>query len=113
VHLKSLDEREQRTLLSVKTTLVRRLRDIESSVRGLLRGFGFRFPRMLRARWAWSVREALAGNPMLLAIIDPLLDAPGNARSARHSGKARRDAARQDPACRRLMTMPGVGEAAS
>jgi transposase len=75
VHLKSLDAREQRTLLSARTTLVRRLRDIENSVRGLLRGFGFRFPRMLGTRWAWSVREALAGNPMLLTIIDPLLEA--------------------------------------
>ena len=62
-------------LLSARTTLVRRLRDIENSVRGLLRGFGFRFPRVLRARWAQSVREALAGNPTLLAIIDPSLAA--------------------------------------
>ncbi len=75
VHVKSMDARGQRVLLSARTTLVRRLRDIENSVRGLLRGFGFRFPRMLRARWAQSIREALAGNPTLLAIIDPLLAA--------------------------------------
>jgi transposase len=68
VHLKSMDAREQRVLLSARMTLVRRRRDIENGVRGLLRGFGLRFPRVLRVRWAQSVREALAGNPTLLAI---------------------------------------------
>ena len=75
VHVKSIDAREQRVPLSARTSLVRRLRDIGNSVRGLLRGFGFRFPRALRARRAQSVREALAGNPTRLAIIDPLLAA--------------------------------------
>ena len=114
VHVKSMDAREQRVLLSARTTLVRRLRDIENSVRGLLRGFGFRFPRMLRVRWAQNVREALAGNPMLLAIIDPLLVAGAALRDQLAILEKRvRDAARQDPVCHRLMTMPGVGEAAT
>jgi transposase len=110
VHVKSMDAREQRVLLSARTALVRRLRDIENSVRGLLRGFGFRFPRMLRVRWAQSVREALAGNPTLLAIIDPLLAAGAALRDQLAILEKRvRDAARQDPVCHRLMTMPGVG----
>lgn len=110
VHVKSMDAREQRVLLSARTTLVRRLRDIENSVRGLLRGFGFRFPRRLRARWAQSIREALAGNPTLLAIIDPLLAAGAALRDQLAILEKRvRDAARQDPVCPRLMTMPGVG----
>jgi transposase len=110
VHVKSMDAREQRVLLSARTTLVRRLRDIENSVRGLLRGFGFRFPRMLRARWAQSIREALAGNPTLLAIIDPLLAAGAALRDQLAILEKRvRDAARQDPVCHQLMTMPGVG----
>jgi transposase len=110
VHLKSMEAREQRVLLSARTSLVRRLRNIENSVRGLLRGFGFRFPRALRARWAHSVREALAGNPTLLAIIDPLLAAAAALRNQLAVLEKRvRDAARQDPVCHRLMTMPGVG----
>lgn len=110
VHVKSMDAREQRMLLSARTTLVRRLRDIENSVRGLLRGFGFRFPRMLRARWTQSIRGALAGNPTLLAIIDPLLAAGAALRDQLAVLEKRvRDAARQDPICHRLMTMPGVG----
>jgi transposase len=110
VHVKSMDAREQRVLLSARTTLVRRLRDIENSVRGLLRGFGFRFPRVLRVRWAQSVREALAGNPVLLAVIEPLLAAGAALRDQLAVLEKRvRDAARQDPVCHRLMTMPGVG----
>jgi len=53
-------------------------------VRGLLRGFGFRVPRVLRVRWAQSVRDALAGNPTLLAIIDPFL-AAGAALRGKHA----------------------------
>jgi transposase len=110
VHVKSTDAREQRVLLSARMTLVRRLRDIENSVRGLLRGFGFRFPRVLRARWSQHIREALAGNPTLLAIINPLLTAGTALRDQLAVLEKRvRDAARQDPVCHRLMTMPGVG----
>jgi hypothetical protein len=61
VHLRSLDAREQCTLLSTRTALVRRLRDIESSVRGMLRGFGFRFlwgPKQLRLGYSPSRRLA-------------------------------------------------------
>jgi len=65
---------------------------------------------MLRVRWAQSVREALAGNPTLLAIIDPLLAAGAALRDQLAILEKRvRDAARQDPVCHRLMTMPGVG----
>ena len=103
VHVKSMDAREQRVLLSARTALVRRLRDIENSVRGLLRGFGFRFPRMLRVRWAQSVREALAGNPTLLAIIEPLLTAGAALRDQLAILEKRvRDAARQDPVCQSI-----------
>jgi transposase len=44
VHVKSMDAREQRVLLSARTTLVRRLRDIENRVRGLCGGLVFASP---------------------------------------------------------------------
>ncbi len=114
VHLKTMNAREQRTLLSARSTLLRRLRDIENSVRGLLRGFGMRAPLLLRGRWANTIREMLAGNPMLLGIIEPLLVASTALRDQLAVLEKRtRDTARQDPVCRRLMTMPGVGETAS
>ena len=61
VHVKTMDAREQRTMLSARSTLMARLKDIENSVRGLLRGFGLRLPLLLRGRWDAGVREAVAG----------------------------------------------------
>jgi hypothetical protein len=41
-------------------------------------GFWVPLPTDVAGRWAWSVREALAGNPMLMAIIDRCLTPPGH-----------------------------------
>ena len=110
VHVKTPDAREQRTMLSARTTLMARLKDIENSVRGLLRGFGLRLPLRLRGRWDAGVREAVAGHPSLLQILDPLLMARRVLREQLIIlDKRVRDAARVDPVCRRLMTAPGVG----
>lgn len=110
VHVKTMDAREQRTMLSARATLMARLKDIENSVRGLLRGFGLRLPRLLRGRWDAGVREAVAGHPSLLQILDPLLVARRVLREQLILlDKRVRDAARVDPVCRRLMTAPGVG----
>jgi transposase len=110
VHLKTVDAREQRAMLSARTTLVARLKDIENSVRGLLRGFGLRLPKALRGRWDAGVREAVAGHPTLLQILEPLLVARGALREQLILlDKRVRDAAKADRVCRRLMTAPGVG----
>ena len=45
VHVKAADTREQRTRLAARDALVRRVRDLENSVRGLLRGYGLRVQR--------------------------------------------------------------------
>lgn len=72
VHLKSLDAREQRALLSARATLTRR-RAISRTACAVCYGvLGFASPRVLRAQWARSVHDVLPGNPMLLAITDRL-----------------------------------------
>ncbi len=110
VHVKSLDARECRALLSARSTLVRRLKDVENSVRGLLRGFGIRLVSMLCGRWAAKVREAIAGHPTLTLVMEPLLIARTALRDqVAVIDKRVRDAARQDPVCNRLMSVPGVG----
>jgi transposase len=75
VHVKSMDAREQRALLAARTTLVRRIRDVENSVRGLLRGFGLKLGVAGRRRWEERVREIVAGHPTLNAIFEPLIAA--------------------------------------
>jgi transposase len=56
------------------------------------------------------VRELIEGNPRLIGAIEPLLVAR-EALAAQFSllDKAVRDKARDDAACRRFMTIPGVG----
>ncbi|MEQ8731918.1 IS110 family transposase [Roseitalea porphyridii] len=110
VHLKSMDAREQRALLSARTTLARRLKDIENSVRGLLRGFGLKLGAVGRRRWEDRVRDVVSGHPTLSAILEPLVAA----RTALLEQLGRLDerllaVAREDPVCRLLMTAPGVG----
>ena len=110
VHVKSLSAREQRAMLAARSMLVARLKDIENSVRGLLRGFGLRLPRALRGRWEAGVREAIEGHPTLVQIFEPLLMAREALREQLIIlDKRVRDAARADRVGRRLMSAPGVG----
>ena len=109
VHIKAVDTREQRTRLAARDTLVRRLRDLEN-VRGLLRGYGLRVPLALRGRWDAAVRQLVAGHPGLTGIFEPLLLARAVLQEQLAVlDKQVRDAARADPVCKRLMTVPGVG----
>lgn len=110
VHVKAVSAREQRARISARETLVRQLRDLENSVRGLLRGFGLRVPPLLRARWADAVRTLIDGHPSLPMIFAPLLQAREALREQLASlDRQVRNAARENPVCRRLMTVPGVG----
>jgi transposase len=110
VHVEAASARERRVLLAARDTLARRMRDLDNAVRGLLRGFGLRPPRLLRQRWSHAVRDLIGGHRMLTASIEPIL----NAREAlalefERLDKLVRDQARSDRVCRRLMTIPGVG----
>ena len=67
-------------------------------------------PRALRGRWDAAVSDCLCGHPTLLAIFEPLLAARRALQEQLAVLDRRvRDAARADPVCRRLMTVPGVG----
>ena len=110
VHAKAACARERRVLLGARDTLARRRRDLDNSVRGLLRGFGLRPPRGLRERWSGAVRQLIAAHPMLMAAIDPILVARDRlGEELARLDKLVRDQARDDAVCRRLMTVPGVG----
>jgi transposase len=108
--MKTASARERRVLLGARDALVRRMRDLDNSVRGLLRGFGLRPPRLLRGRWSDAVRELITAHPMLMAAIEPILVArDGLCEELARLDKLVRDQARDDAVCRRLMTVPGVG----
>lgn len=110
VHVKTATARERRVLLSARESLLRRLKDLDNSVRGLLRCFGLRPPRLLRARWSGAVRELIEGHPALTDAISPILEARDClAEQLGRLDKRVRDEARNDAVCRRLVTVPGVG----
>jgi transposase len=110
VHVKDVSAREQRARLTARETLLRQVRDLENSMRGLLRGFGLRVPPSLRRRWSDAVRRLVSDHPILPGIFEPMLQA----REALVDqlvllDRQVRNAARDDQVCRRLMTVPGVG----
>jgi len=110
VHVKTMEAREQRALLTARSTLVRRLRDVENSVRGLLRGFGLRAPRLLRGGWDLAIRDLIAGHPALPGIIEPLLQVRAALRDQLAPvDRQIRSATKANPVCHRLMSIPGVG----
>jgi transposase len=110
VHRKSADAQEVRALLVGRKLLQSKLRDVEFSIRGILRGFGLKVGEVSKRCFAARVEELIAGHAMLEAVIGAMLAA----RSGLHSEFMRLHRAmlaivRGDEVCRRLMTAPGVG----
>jgi transposase len=107
--VKSALSQDLRALLTARKLLVAKLRDLDSGIRGLLRGFGLKVGQVGERSFPSRIRE-LIGGLSLEAVVVPLLQ-------ARAAPIAERDrlhelvmaAARRDEVCRRLMTVPGVG----
>ncbi len=110
VHRKSADAQEVRALLVGRKLLQAKLRDVEFSIRGILRGFGLKVGEVSKGRFAARVEELIAGHAMLEEVVGAML----TARSSLHSEFMRLHRkmlaiVRGDAVCRRLMTVPGVG----
>ena len=114
VHSKSLVAQEVRALLGGRKMLLGKLLDVELSIRGILRGFGLKLGETTKSRFAGRVRELAAGQAMLEAVVEPMLRAREALRTEAAALHRRMLAVvREHEVCRRLMTVPGVGEAAS
>jgi len=110
VHRKSPPAQEIRALLAWRKLLQAKLRDVELSVRGPLRGFGLKVGEVSKGRFAARANELIAGHEMLEEVIGAMLRAREGLR-AEFARLHRRMLAvvRGDAVCRRLMTVPGVG----
>src|SRR5512133_1949787 len=75
VHRKSPPAQEVRALLAGRKLLQAQLRDVELSIRGLLRGFGLKVGEVSKGRFAARVRELVGGQPTLERVIEPMLRA--------------------------------------
>src|SRR3954466_10768472 len=110
VHCKSAPAQEVRALLVARKQLQAKMRDVELSLRGLLRGFGLKVGEISKGQFSARVRTLVAGHTMLERIAEAMLQA----REAlqKEFGKLHRAMlaiVRADAVCRRLMTVPGVG----
>jgi transposase len=73
VHCKSMGAQETRALLTARKLVQSKLRDIENSLRGILRGFGLKVGKTTPRSFAGRVRELTAGHPALQTIGQALL----------------------------------------
>jgi transposase len=110
VHVKSEEAQRTRMLLVNRQQLLTKAMDFENSVRGSLKVFGLRVGVVTRREFEARVLELVTDDRILLAITEPML----RVRRALFEEFERLDRlcqqlARQDPVCRRLMTVPGVG----
>ena len=110
VHCKSVSAQEVRAVLGARKAVQQGFIALEMSLRGLLRNFGLKVGTISRGRFEYRIRELAAGNPMLEAATGPMLRARAALRKEL-AGLERsvRQLAQDDPVCRRLMSMPGIG----
>ncbi len=110
VHAKSASAQEVRSLLTARKLLQGKLLDLESGIRGLLRGFGLKVGPISRGRFEARILELVSGQAVLETVIGSMLAA----RAALQTEFARLHRSlltlvRADPICRRMMSVPGVG----
>lgn len=110
VHAKSASAQEVRALLTARKLIQAKLLDVESGIRGVLRGFGLKVGSISRGRFEMRILELVDGNTILEAVISSML-AARNALQKEFTRLHRELLAlvRADPVCRQLMSVPGVG----
>ncbi|HYX47207.1 MAG TPA: IS110 family transposase [Sphingomicrobium sp.] len=110
VHAKSASAQEVRALLTARKLIQAKLLDVESGVRGVLRGFGLKVGPISRGRFEMRILELADGNAILEAVIGSML-AVRTALQKEFTRLHRELLAlvRADPVCRQLMSVPGVG----
>ena len=110
VHCKSLAAQETRAMLTARTLVQSKLHDVESSVRGILRGFGLKVGRTTSTRFAGRIKELVAGHPSLEVLAEALLAVHAVLlREFKGFEKRVRTTARHDARARLLMSTTGVG----
>jgi transposase len=110
VHCKSIEAQEVRALLTARKLVQAKLRDVENSLRGILRGFGLKVGKTTDRSFAGRVQALAAGQPSLQTITEALLAVRAVLlREFTGLEKRVRLMARGDLRARLLMSMPCVG----
>jgi transposase len=110
VHAKSVSAQEVRALLTARKLIQAKLLDLESGMRGVLRGFGLKVGSISRGRFEVRILELVEGQVMLETVVGSMLScrAALEAEFKRLHRELLR-LVRADPVCRQLMSVPGVG----
>jgi transposase len=110
VHVKTLTSQKRRALLTARKLVQEKAIAIENDVRGMLRNFGLKVGVVSTAGFEARIRELIEDMPDLASIMVPLLMVRQKLRETFMTLHRQLLAVvRDDTACRRLMTIPGVG----
>jgi transposase len=110
VHCKSMGAQETRSLLTARKLVQSKLRDVENSLRGILRGFGLKVGKTTELKFAGRIKELVTGHPHLEMIAKALLAVHAVLRNEfKAFEKQVRKMARSDTRARLLMSTPAVG----
>jgi transposase len=110
VHCKSMEAQETRAMLTARKLVQKGLREVEASLRGILRGFGLKVGKVPATQFEARVKELVAGHPNLEALATSMLTVRAALRREFNSFERRvRAIARNDTRASLLMTTPGVG----
>jgi transposase len=110
VHCKSTSAQETRALLTARKLVQSKLRDVENSLRGILRGFGLKVGKTTEREFAGRIAELVAGHPHLQVIGEALLAVRAVLRKEFAAfEKQTRTMARSDMQARLLTSVPAVG----
>ena len=97
-------------MLTARKLVQTKLRDVENSLRGILRGFGLKVGKTTPKTFAGRIRELVAGHPSLAPIGESLLAVRDVLRREFNAFEKRvRAMARSDAKARLLMSTPAVG----
>ena len=109
VHAKSASA-QVRALLTARKLIQGKLLDVESGIRGVLRGFGLKVGPISRGRFETRILELVDGHATLEEVIGAMLSARAALESEfKRLHRALLALVRDDPVCRQLMSVPGVG----
>jgi transposase len=110
VHCKSTSAQETRAFLTTRRLIEGKLRDIELSLRGNLRGFGLKVGKTTATTFAERIKQLVSGHPTLEVVAESLLAVREVLlREFRSYEKRLRTMARHDERTKLLMTTTGVG----
>ena len=110
VHCKSLSAQETRATLTARKLVQSKLRDMENSLRGILRGFGLKVGKTTERGFAGRIKELVLDHPHLDTIADSLLAVrEALLKEFKAFEKQTRQMVRSDMQARLLTSVPAVG----